>query len=69
VTWDSDDDPKNPKNCKCTSGFARNNSADPKYRVNEAKMGSGVDRILFHTRVANIFIHDFTGFDVDICRV
>jgi hypothetical protein len=32
-------------------------------------MGCDIDRVLFHARVANIFIHDCTGFDLDIRRV
>jgi MFS family permease len=32
-------------------------------------MGCDIDRVLFHARVANIFIHDCTSFDLDIRRV
>jgi hypothetical protein len=36
VTWDSDDDPKNPKNCKYVSSCPQKISTNLSYRVDEA---------------------------------
>jgi hypothetical protein len=66
VTWDSDDDPKNPKNCTYPSRCLYKESTDLKSRVNEAEMGSDIDRVLFHTCVADIFLHDCACPDIDI---
>jgi hypothetical protein len=69
VTWDSDNDPKNPKNCKCISSCPQKRSTNLRYRVNEAQMGCDFDCVMFHTRFANIVIHDRACLDLDICRI
>jgi hypothetical protein len=71
VTWESETDPNNPKNCKQVS-ILETHVTYPlmrTFRVDEAEVGSNINCILLHTSFANILVHDCSGCIIDSCRV
>jgi MFS family permease len=70
VTWDSDNDPKNPKNCKqhSKSTFMRVQLLISS-RVHEAQMGSNLDCLMFHACISDFLFNDLASSGFDISRV
>jgi hypothetical protein len=70
VTWDSEFDPYNPKNCKLRVPCeVQTNHSLTVYRVHEAEMGSDIHCFFLYSRLANILVYDITGSEQHKCRI